>query len=487
MICISVTPTSRQLAKVDLLNAAGQGDLIELCLDHLIKPPDMKELLDGVNKPMLVSCRRQQEGGHWKGTDDQRMKLLREAIVAGPAYVELDLETARNVPRFGDTKRVISYTRLDRPLRNIDSVFQDAAKVNADVVKFTWPTPTLESAWPLLAGVTKKRDLPVVGLGLGRAGLMFSLLGRKYGSPWIYAALERGMEAFEDQATVGELDEVYGWRDISPQTRFIGIVGVGPAETTTVRVFNTVFKKRGINARCLPLVSNQFDKLQQMLDVLKINAIITSRDLGERILPLAEHTDEAVRLGQHADLLLKQPDGWHAYNSIWRTASGVLESMLGKRTVNERPLDSRNVLIIGTGGLAQSLVYGVLRRKGLVSVTGSNEKATQQIAQRLQARFVPFHNLYDTLADIVVLADPDLRMGVKKSELNPSFLRAPMTFIDVGCMPQDGDILKEARGRGCTIVEPLDIYLAQVASQFKSVTGHDVSSDEFRVAVNVEG
>src|SRR6185503_10937221 len=35
MICISVTPESRQLAKVDIYNAANQCDLVELCLDRL--------------------------------------------------------------------------------------------------------------------------------------------------------------------------------------------------------------------------------------------------------------------------------------------------------------------------------------------------------------------------------------------------------------------------------------------------------------------
>ena len=35
MICISVTPESRQLAKVDIYNAANQCDIVEVCLDRL--------------------------------------------------------------------------------------------------------------------------------------------------------------------------------------------------------------------------------------------------------------------------------------------------------------------------------------------------------------------------------------------------------------------------------------------------------------------
>ncbi len=64
MICISVTPTSRTLAPADLLNASRHGDLIELCLDHFLKEPNFGELIKMVDKPILVSCRRPQDGAN---------------------------------------------------------------------------------------------------------------------------------------------------------------------------------------------------------------------------------------------------------------------------------------------------------------------------------------------------------------------------------------------------------------------------------------
>src|SRR5690606_4581649 len=145
----------------------------------------------------------------------------------------LDLDVAASVPRFGSTKRVISFTRLDRPETDIDAIFDEAANAKADIVKFTWPTPTLGAAWPLLAAVSQKRILPVVGMGLGRPELTFSLLGRKYGSPWIYAALERGMEAHEGQATVFELNDTFFCKDFDRKTSFVAISGFGEAQIIT--------------------------------------------------------------------------------------------------------------------------------------------------------------------------------------------------------------------------------------------------------------
>ncbi len=482
MICISVSPESRTLAKVDLLNAANRCDIVELGLDNLLKEPNVAELMEDIPKPILISCRSKEQGGAWEGTDAERIVLLRQAIVAGPAYIELDLETAKSIPRFGKTKRVISYTSLDRPLSsNIDAIFEQAKKVNADVVKFTWPTPTLEAAWPLLSAVSKKREIPVVGLGLGRAGLTFSLLGRKYGSPWIYAALEKGMESFEGQATVFELDETYGWRNIDAQTKFLAVSGLGDAEAATVRTMNKMFSKASLNMRCLPVATEKFDKFKQMLDALKINALFAAGKTAQEMLPLAEKMEEVTQMSQHGDLMLKQNEVWTAYNSIWRSAVKALEAALGKGSSSDvRPLDRRNVMVIGSGGLAKSMIYGISKRKGLVSVTSSNDKEAQELAIQMSVRFVPYQNLYNTLADVVIFADPNLQLGGKKDEFNAGYLRASMMALDVTTMPAESPVMKEARERGAKTVAPVDVYAEQLATQFKSATGQDLPAADFR-------
>ncbi len=474
MICISVTPTSRQLAKVDIFNAAANADLVEVCVDHLAKEPDFPELLEGRKKPILISCRRKHEGGHWEGTEEQRLALLRQAIVAGPEYIELELDVAKSIPRFGKTKRVISHTRMDKALGNVEDVIEEAKKVHADVVKFTWPTPTLDAAWPLLATVSKKRDIPVVGQGMGRAGVTFSLLGRKHGSPWMYAALEKGMEAFEGQSTVWDLDEIYGWKEIDSATRFIGVVGLDQYGTATTQALNAGFRKLGLNMRCLPLSIGGFDRLGQMLDILKINALLVSPRFSDFTFGFAATADEAAKESRFCDILVKQDAGWTAYNTTWRAALKAIEDKLGRKSPEERPLDRRNVLVVGGTPLASSIAWGIQRRKGVLSVTAPDDKAAQQIAAKYGCRHVLFANLYDTLSDLVVIADPAIVAGHKKTELNATYLRPHMAVCDVSHLPEETEFLREGRSRGCNVVEPAAIFGDQLGSLFKSLTGRDL-------------
>lgn len=474
MICITVTPKSRKLAKADLLNAARHGDIIELCLDHFVKEPDVGDLVKAVDKPIIVSCRRPQDGGHWEGSEDERLVLLRQAIVAGPEYVELDLDIAPSIPRFGKTQRVISFVRTDRPENDIDAVFDEATKHQADVVKFAWPTPTLDDAWPLLKAVTGKRMLPIVGMGLGPAELTFSLLSRKYGSPWIYAALESSMRAHPGQATVHDLDEIYHWRDIDRATTFLAIAGFGESQLTTTRVYNSAFRTLGMNVRCLPIEVGQVRQVKKMLDALKVRGVVVSGRLGHRIFPLAEQIDPTDQASQYVDLLMNKSDGWHGYNSLWRTAITALESALGKSRSGERPLEQRNVMVLGTGGVARAMVYGITQRKGIVSIAGQPDPLANGIATEMGCRFVPVHNLYSTLADVVVLADSSLRCGQKQGDINPSYLRPEMTILDVCDPPREHALFEEARLRGCALVAPADVYREQMTAQFKALTGKEL-------------
>ena len=100
VICVSVVPSSIRLDFSDLFNASKQCDLIELYSDHFLKTPDIGVLVKSVEKPSLISCRRRRDGGRWKGSKEDKIKLLRNAIVAEPAYVEPDLEIADQIPRY---------------------------------------------------------------------------------------------------------------------------------------------------------------------------------------------------------------------------------------------------------------------------------------------------------------------------------------------------------------------------------------------------
>jgi len=474
MICISVTPTSRKLAKVDILNASRHGDLIEVCLDKLVKTPDIGDLIRGFEKPILISCRRPEDGGHWEGTEEDRLQLLRNAIIAGPAYIELELDIADTIPPFGDVKRVVSINSITRPLGRIDDIFERAKNARADVVKFTWPTRTLDEAWPLLAAVSQRRELPVVGMGLGESSVTFSLLGRKFGSPWIYAALEQGMEAHEGQKTVWDLREAYGWQEVSRKTRFIGVVGMGETELASTRVMNEAFRKAGADIRCLPLRLGEMKHVDKMLSTLKVKGLIVGSQDVESVFPLIEHKHRTVEESGFADLVVKRDDVWHGHNTL-RTAIVNAIKAAG------RDLAKRRVTVVGTTPIAKWLLPILTDVGAATSIAAPDDKSSKAMAETYGASFVTWSAMYDTVSEFVILTDPTIPIGHDHTrDLNPSLLRESTTVVDLSRFPEESKLIEEGRSRGCTVIEPSDIYVHQLSGQFKALTGKELDADAFR-------
>ena len=468
MICVSVTPSSRTLAPADMLNASRKCDLIELCADNFIKEPDFPGLLKAVDKPVLISCRRERDGGSWKGTEEERMQLLRNAIIAGPAYVELDLDIADKVPRFGDTKRVISHTSLSSVPSKMDEIFERCWNAKADVVKVTWPTDSLDAAWPLLAATTQKRELPVVGQGIGPSGLTFSLLGRRYGSPWIYAALEKGMEAYESQPTIWQLEE-YCWQDLEKKTRFVGVIGMGAGENVTVRILNAAFKELQKPIRCLPILPGKMDRLKKMLGTLKINALIVDPMFDGDPAPIGELSGDFAANTGFVDIMMDAKSGWRGKSTLFDSLDQAITQAKGANWGEGHP-----TTVFGAGRVAAAAAHYMSHNNAAVSVAAPSDNAAMSIAKKVEARHIPWSGVHAAATDIVFFAGNAVKCGTGRGELNPSIIREGMTVIDLTMYPGDSPFAEEARSRGATYINPSEVFVDQLQRQFKMLTNMEL-------------
>jgi 3-dehydroquinate dehydratase/shikimate dehydrogenase len=97
MICISIAQKSPRLALVDMFNAAPQCDLVEVRVDCFDQAADIGELLAHRQKPVIIACRRGEEGGEWIGQEEERLALLRQCVASQADYVEIELDVADKI------------------------------------------------------------------------------------------------------------------------------------------------------------------------------------------------------------------------------------------------------------------------------------------------------------------------------------------------------------------------------------------------------
>src|SRR3989440_2670478 len=285
MICISINQESRRFALADMLNAAKQCDLLEVRLDRFGKAPELGEILSHKPRPVIMSCRRPEDGGHWDGNEDERLALLRQCIISKADFVEIELDAADQIRPFPPAKRVITYTNFEETPTDIADIYAEAQTKKPDVIKLTTLARTPEEAWPLVQ-ILARPALPTVVVGLGKPGLMLSILGKKMGSPWTYAALERGMEAYPGDPTIHALLTVYHYPVIERATRLIGVTGFTELEYVTVGLLNTAMQHLDLPARCLPLCVGNSRLFRKVTEAVHLAAVVVDEPNRHSLLDI---------------------------------------------------------------------------------------------------------------------------------------------------------------------------------------------------------
>jgi 3-dehydroquinate dehydratase/shikimate dehydrogenase len=481
MICISLALESRRMVLADMLTAGRQCDLLEVRLDRFLKAPDVGELIATKRKPLILSCRRRQDGGEWDGSEEERLALLRQCVVSKGDYVEIELDVADEVRKFPPAKRVITYTNLQETPPDIADVYAQALTKSPDVVKLVTPARTPEEAWPLLR-VLAKPAVPTVVVGLGSSGIMLSVFGKKIGSPWTYAALGKGMETYPGQPTVSELNEVYHYPAVGRSTRLIGVTGFGRREYAVVALLNAALAHHGLPARCLPLGVGDVGLFRKVMDAVHLGGVVVDPEHQPAFLEIATELDATAEEARAVDLLVPAGNGWRGYNTLDEAALDALEAVLRVRYPVDEPLRGRMVMIVGANAAARAMAAAVKRRGGLLTLASHDPDAAGRIAHDLECRHIRFEGLYTTAHDVLVVCDQESTGGKARrqadwSGIHPGYLRPGMTVMDVTGGEMTTSLLREAQTLGCRVITPAQALLRQAAAQARLITGKETPAE----------
>jgi len=481
MICITIAQESRHLLLADMLNAAMMGaDLLEVRLDCLEHAPNFGDMLTARRKPLLFSCRRPQDGGQWKGSEDERLILLRQAVLSKAEYVEIEYDIADQIRPYPGCKRVISYTNTDKMPSAIADIYEDMLALKPDIIKLTVRARTPEEAWPLVQILGKPR-VPTIVTGIGRPGVMLAVLGQKIGAPWTSAALERGMEAYPGQPTIRDLVEVYRIRDLGKGTRFVGVTGVGEREFLTTGLLNAAFAELELPHRVLPLQVGNLKMFRKVIDVVKLQGVTMEESFFENVHETTALDATARAPVGAADLMTPGDDGWTSSNTLGAWACDSLEKVLRQRDpAHDPPLKGRIAMLAGVGPLTR-MIAPALKERGAALVFASKDRAEAlRLSQAFGGRQVAWEGVYATIHDVLVVSrDPDQNetLGEDDMPIHPGYLKPTMTVLDLTGWPRRSRFLKEAAARGCSIVQPADLMVEQVRHHVRNWTGQDVAAE----------
>lgn len=490
MICVILGRGRHSALLEEWRLAAKQGaELIEIRADILRREVEVKRLLDGRPTPAVFTIRRGRDGGVWRHDEEKRLRLIREAIVHGVEYVDIEEDIAGSIPRFGKTKRIVSYHNFKETPRDLPEIIERLRKLDADVVKIATIANSLDDSITMLQ-VAKEasRKVPLIAMTMGELGFFTRILGTRHGAPFIYAGFnpERifapGIPLFRD------LRRDYHYDEIRADSELYAVIGDPIGHSLSPAVHNNVFRALGLNKAYVPLKIPAADlpTFFERFDFLKLRGLSVTIPHKETIIPLLHEVDDTVKLTGSCNTVIIREDGRRiGYNTDYPAAVEAMEEALGGRSEGGvSPLQGKQAIVLGAGGVARSVAFGLDRHGAGVSICNRNEERASKLAAEIGCKAIPWVTRASLACDAIVNCTPiGMHPDVDESPAPPAAFRPGMLAFDTVYHPENTMFLKTARSHDCKIATGVDMFVIQAAMQAKLFTGTEPPRELIREVV----
>jgi 3-dehydroquinate dehydratase/shikimate dehydrogenase len=489
MICVIIGRGRHSSVAEEWQAAADAGaQLVEIRADCLRRDHDLKRLLAVRPTPLVFTIRRGVDGGLWRGNEDKRQRLLREAIVAGVDYVDLEVDIADKIPRFGKTKRIISYHNLKKTPDDLGEIIAQCGELQPDIIKIAVNADSLADASRVLKAAAASK-VPMIAIAMGELGQFTRIMGAKYGAPLTFAGFNIERTFAPGMPWFNELTRDYFYDEINAETEFHAVIGDPIGHSLSPAIHNAAFKHLGINRRLVPILIPA-ERLAPSLDQLHwlgIKGFSITIPHKEAVIPLLAKMDGAVERSGSCNTMVIDEEGRRiGYNTDYRAAMVSLEEALGGATEEGEasPLLDKQVLVLGAGGVARSIAFGLARRGAGVTITNRHDERAGKLAEEIGCRSIPWSNRAGTQSDVLVNCTPvGMHPNVDDTPMPPAGFRQGMLVMDTVYHPENTMLLKLARERNCTTITGVDMFVRQAAHQFQLYTGKKPPLDVMRAVV----
>lgn len=475
MICISLGRTRHSSMMEEHKALAEKGaELVELRVDFMRKRPDIGRLLKDRPTPVVVTCRRKVDRGRWFGTEEQRLAILREAIIGGAEYVDLEVDVAGSIRRYGKTKRIISYHNFDETPLELFDIYQRMRKLDPDVIKIVTMANSPGDNVRVLEMVGAA-DVPTVGFCMGEMGTLSRVLCGRYGAPFTYASFSREREMAPGQLSWAEVRNLFRFAQINQQTVVFGVIGDPIAQSKSPLIHNAAYRKLGLNAVYLPIRIPQDRLLESLkeLERLQVAGYSVTIPHKEGVLQYVDRMDEATDLMGAANTLFKRDGQWCATNTDAPAAISAIQDGL-RKAGNIPELTARKVLILGAGGAARAVGHALLQHGAVVTLTNRSRDRGKSLASELGCQFTSWENRGSEICDVLVnCTSVGMHPNVDESPFEQHWLSDSALVFDTVYNPEQTLLLKQARDRGCPTVSGVEMFIRQAALQFELFTGYE--------------
>jgi 3-dehydroquinate dehydratase/shikimate dehydrogenase len=458
-------------------SAYAQGArFLEIRLDYLAGDPRLQEIVKRHQGPLVATARRTQDGGQWRQSEEKRLQVLRRAIVEGFDYVDLEEDVADKIPRYGKTKRVISFHSFSGMPNDLWELYARLKDLDADVVKIAAMAHHVTDNFRMLE-LVRQADVPTIAVCMGPLGLPSRVLGAKFGSPFTFAAFNPLRTVAPGMLTFVDMRELYRYELINAATEVYGVIGDPIAQSLSPLAHNAAFAALGLNKVYVPF-QVRVGELPLFITAMNdfgIQGLSVTIPHKQDILRYGEPADELVRQCKAANTLVRQDGQLRLYNTDGPAAiQAVLSALPPDPDTGLQSLADRAVLVLGAGGVARTIAQALVNHGAIVTIANRTEQRGTVLARAVGCNAIAWSQRHAKHFDIVInCTSVGMKPDSHISPFHQSALDEGMVVFDTVYNPEHTALVRNAIERECRVVTGVAMFVGQAQAQFKLFTGMD--------------
>ena len=177
-------------------------------------------------------------------------------------------------------------------------------------------------------------------------------------------------------------------------TEVYGIIGNPISHSLSPLMHNAAFKKLGLDCVYVPFPVRDVSHVAEAIRCFQVKGLSVTAPFKEKIIPLIDTVDESGKVIGAVNTLKYDGEKIYGINTDWVGAIGALE--------RKTTLEGKNCVVLGAGGAARAILFGLSRKKAHSTVLNRNVNRAKELAKIFGADFGSLDDLFTLKADIVL-------------------------------------------------------------------------------------
>ncbi|OIO28868.1 MAG: shikimate dehydrogenase [Candidatus Hydrogenedentes bacterium CG1_02_42_14] len=252
-------------------------------------------------------------------------------------------------------------------------------------------------------------------------------------------------------------------------TKLYGVIGSPVRHSLSPKIHNELFMRYSVNAVYVAFEVTDLEKVICGVRELGIAGLSVTIPHKVEIKKFIDYEDElAAQIGA-VNTIVNMNGRLKGYNT---DVTGAMKALREKTDIK-----GKRVLILGAGGVARAIGFGINAEGGTPVIANRTESKGRALAMELKCEYVSPQAAFETKPEILINAtsigmNPDSNASpVPKEKVRD------MIVFDTVYNPLETRLLADAKSNGCKIVTGLRMFVHQARLQFELWTGIEPNAD----------